>query len=145
MKLDAHQHFWQYDPVKDAWITDDMKALRRDFMPEHLQPILLQQGLDGCIAVQADQSEQETFFLLELADKFSFIKGVVGWIDLCAANISERLEYFLSFPLLKGFRHIVQAEPQVCGVFPTSLLSSITLQNHLSAKVFWLTGNSKCG
>ena len=112
MKLDAHQHFWQYHPIKDAWITDDMKILKRDFMPADLQPLLHQHGFHGCIAVQADQSEQETFFLLELAENFSFIKGVVGWVDLCAANIGDRLEYFSTFPLLKGFRHIVQGEPQ---------------------------------
>lgn len=112
MKLDSHQHFWQYEPVKDAWITDDMNVLQRNFMPEHLQPLLQQQGFDGCIAIQAGQSEHETFFLLELAEKFSFIKGVVGWVDFCAAEIGDRLEYFSTFPLLKGFRHIVQSEQQ---------------------------------
>lgn len=112
MKIDAHQHFWQYHPIKDAWITNDMKILQQDFMPKDLQPLLQQNGFDGCLAVQAAQSEQETFFLLELAEKFTFIKGVVGWIDLSAPNITDRLEYFSTFPLLKGFRHIVQAEPQ---------------------------------
>ncbi|MGB8193662.1 MAG: amidohydrolase family protein [Chitinophagaceae bacterium] len=112
MRLDAHQHFWKFDPVKDAWITDDMKIIQRDFMPEDLYPSLKQEGLDGCIAVQADQSENETLFLLELADKYEFIKGVVGWVDLCAADVGERLEYFSAFSKLKGFRHIVQGEPQ---------------------------------
>lgn len=112
MKIDAHQHFWQYEPVKDAWIGDDMKALKRDFMPTDLQPLLEREDFDGCVAVQADQSEQETFFLLELAENFGSIKGVVGWVDLCAADIAERLEYFSTIPLVKGFRHIVQAEPQ---------------------------------
>lgn len=111
MKLDSHQHFWHYEPRKDAWITDNMRVLQRDFMPEHLAPLLEAQGFDGCVAVQADQSEQETFFLLELAETFDFIKGVVGWVDLRAPEINERLEYFSTFPLLKGFRHIVQAEP----------------------------------
>lgn len=112
MKIDAHQHFWNYDPVKDAWITDDMHVIQRNFMPEDLWPALKQQGIEGCIAVQADQSEHETLFLLELADKFDFIKGVVGWVDLRASNIGERLEYFSTFPKLKGFRHVVQGEPQ---------------------------------
>lgn len=112
MRIDAHQHFWNYHPVKDAWITDDMKVIQRDFMPEDLWPSLKQEGIDSCIAVQADQSEQETLFLLELADKFEFIQGVVGWVDLRASNIAERLEYFSTFPKLKGFRHIVQGEPQ---------------------------------
>jgi L-fuconolactonase len=112
MRIDSHQHFWNYEPVKDAWITDDMKVIQRNFLPQDLQPLLRQQGFDGCIAVQADQSEQETLFLLDLAEQFSFIKGVVGWVDLRAANVGERLEYFSTFPKLKGFRHVVQSEPQ---------------------------------
>ena len=112
MKIDAHQHFWKYDPVKDAWITDDMKLIQRDFMPEDLDPVLQQYAFDGCVAVQADQSEQETLFLLDLAEQYPFIRGVVGWVDLRAANVHERLEYFSTFPKLKGFRHIVQSEPQ---------------------------------
>lgn len=112
MKIDSHQHFWQFDPVRDAWITDEAQAIRRNFMPEDLYPLLRQQLFDGCVAVQADQSEQETLFLLELAEKFDFIKGVVGWVNFCGADIGDRLEYFSSFPVLKGFRHVVQAEPQ---------------------------------
>lgn len=111
MIIDAHQHFWNYDPVKDAWITDDMKVIQDDFLPHHLLPVLTQNNVDGCVAVQADQSENETAFLLELASKHDFIKGVVGWIDLCADNIHERLTYYSQFNKLKGFRHIVQGEP----------------------------------
>jgi L-fuconolactonase len=111
MIIDAHQHFWHYDPVKDAWITDDMFVIKDDFLPHHLGPVLDENGVDGCVAVQADQSENETAFLLELAAKHDFIKGVVGWIDLCANNLADRLAYYNQFPLLKGFRHIVQAEP----------------------------------
>jgi L-fuconolactonase len=111
MKLDAHQHFWQFDPVRDAWITEgSMSAIRRDFLPEDLYPILSQQGFDGCIAVQADQSEAETLFLLDLAEKNTFIKGVVGWIDLKSDKLAERLDYFSQFPKLKGFRAILQGE-----------------------------------
>ena len=111
MIIDAHQHFWNYNPVKDAWITDDMKVIQDDFLPHHLLPVLTENDVDGCVAVQADQSEDETAFLLELASKHDFIKGVVGWIDLCADNIQERLHYYNQFSKLKGFRHIVQGEP----------------------------------
>ena len=111
MKIDAHQHFWQFDPVRDAWMTEgSMSAIRRDFLPTDLQPILQKNGYDGCIAVQADQSENETHFLLDLAYKNDFIKGVVGWVDLQANDLSERLNYFSQFPKLKGFRHILQGE-----------------------------------
>ena len=112
MRVDAHQHFWNFNPVRDSWITDDMQVIRRDFLPADLQPLLQQQQIDGCVAVQADQSEDETFFLLGHASANDFIKGVVGWIDLRAENVEERLEYFSRFSKLKGFRHIIQAEPE---------------------------------
>ncbi len=110
-KIDSHQHFWKYHPVKDAWISDDMKIIQRDFLPKDLEPILKENQIDGCIAVQADQSEEETHFLLELAQNNNFIKGVVGWVDLRSADLESRLDYFSRFEKLKGFRHIAQAEP----------------------------------
>ncbi|MEO9511261.1 MAG: amidohydrolase family protein [Flavobacteriaceae bacterium] len=110
MKIDSHQHFWKYDPVRDNWIDASMEAIRRDFLPDDLERILQQSGIDGCVAVQADQSEQETEFLLQLAKENSFIKGVVGWVDLCASNVSERLEHFSRNSHFKGVRHILQAE-----------------------------------
>jgi L-fuconolactonase len=111
LAIDAHQHFWKYSPVKDAWITDDMKVIQRDFLPQDLAPKLAAHGIEGCVAVQADQSEAETEFLLSLAEENAFIKGVVGWVDLRADNLSERLAYFSKFKKLKGFRHIIQGEP----------------------------------
>lgn len=113
MTIDSHQHFWQFDPVRDAWIDDSMSVLRRDFLPEDLRPILHDNGVEGCIAVQADQSETETEFLLGLAAQHDFIRGVVGWVDLRAANLEERLERFAPFSRLRGFRHIVQGEADV--------------------------------
>ena len=111
LKIDAHQHFWQYHPVKDAWITDDLKVIQRDLLPEDVAPVLTKNGIAGCVAVQADQSEAENEFLLGLAEVHSFIKGIVGWVDLQADNIAERLEYYSGIKLMKGFRHILQAEP----------------------------------
>ena len=110
-KVDAHQHFWKFDPLRDNWITEEMEAIRHDFLPHDLKPLMDANGLNSCIAVQADQSENETDFLLSLASENEFIKGVVGWIDLCADTIHERLEHYSQFPKLKGFRHILQAEP----------------------------------
>jgi len=111
MTIDSHVHFWNFDAVKDSWITADMKILRRDCLPGHLSALLNENKVDGCVAVQADQSEAETAFLADLSKTNSFIKGVVGWVDLQAENINERLEYFSQFPVIKGWRHIVQAEP----------------------------------
>jgi L-fuconolactonase len=113
MTIDSHQHFWLYNAERDAWITDDMARIRRDFLPEDLIPVMQANGVDGCVAVQADQSEVETLFLLALADQNPpFIKAVVGWVDLLdEAKLYDKLEYFSQYELLKGFRHVVQAEP----------------------------------
>ena len=111
MRIDSHQHFWHYNAQRDDWITDQMAILKRDFLPEELSKQMRANGIDRCIAVQADQSEAETLFLLQLAEKHPEIAGVVGWINLAADNASERIEYFSQFEKLLGFRHIVQAEP----------------------------------
>ncbi len=112
MRIDAHQHFWKFDPIRDSWITGDMSVIQRDFMPEDLAPLLRQNGFDGCVAVQADQSEEQTHFLIDLANENTFIKGIVGWVDLGADNIEERLAHFQQFKIVKGFRHVLQGEAQ---------------------------------
>ena len=109
-RIDAHQHFWHFDPVRDAWITPDMAAIRRDFLPKDLQPLLQQHDLAGCVAVQASQTEAETDWLLELATAHDFIKGVVGWVDFQAADVAERLGHYQQAAKLKGFRHVLQGE-----------------------------------
>jgi L-fuconolactonase len=111
MKIDSHQHFWRYDAARDAWITKSMAVLKRDFLPEHLAPELAANGIDASIAVQADQSENETAFLLHLAEQEKRIAAVVGWVDLLSPRVTERLRYFSQFSKLRGFRHIAQTEP----------------------------------
>ena len=110
MIIDSHQHFWNYHPIKDKWIVSSMKILKRDYLPKDLKPNLDENGIDGCIAIQADQSESENEFLLNLAKKNSFIKGVVGWIDLTDEKIEQKLAYYKTKSLFKGIRNIVQAE-----------------------------------
>ena len=112
MRIDSHQHFWKFDPVRHAWIDSSMQNIAKDFLPKDLKPLLESNLMDGCIAVQADQSETETEFLLKVAEENSFIKGVVGWVDLSAEDISQRLEVFSKNPLFKGVRHVLQAEKE---------------------------------
>jgi L-fuconolactonase len=108
--IDAHQHFWNYNEERDTWITPEMSILRKDFYPNYSEPLFREQGFSGCVAIQADSSEEETLFLLALAEQNEFIQGVVGWVDLQSTNIEDRLAYFSQFESLKGFRHIVQGE-----------------------------------
>lgn len=110
-RIDAHQHFWRYSPQTHAWIDDSMAAIKHDFLPPDLKPLLDAAGFDACIAVQAEQSTAETEWLLGLADEHPFIRGVVGWVDLCALDVAEQLRRVAAHPRLCGIRHIVQDEP----------------------------------
>jgi L-fuconolactonase len=110
-RIDAHQHFWRYDPAEYGWIDESMAALRRDFLPRDLEPLLRKSGFDGCVAVQARQTLDETRFLLDLAESHPFILGVVGWVDLQSPEVGAQLEGLAARPRLVGVRHVVQAEP----------------------------------
>src|SRR5690349_9875629 len=85
--IDTHVHFWKYDKKRDTWITNRMKILQEDYLPTTLEKTLKRNNVDGCVAVQADQSELETHFLVELSKTHDFIKGVVGWIDLRSEDV----------------------------------------------------------
>ncbi len=110
MKIDAHQHFWRYDPEEYGWIGPEMAVLRADYLPEDLGPLLARSGLEGSVAVQARQTLEETRWLLALADRFPFIRGVVGWVDLRGAGLREELERFSAHPRFRGVRHVLQDE-----------------------------------
>jgi len=111
MQIDAHHHFWRYNPREYGWIADDMEVIRRDFLPEDLHAEIFAAGIDGVISVQARQTLEETKWLLELATKNDFILGVVGWVDLRAEAVGEQLNLFAANPKLKSVRHVVQGEP----------------------------------
>ena len=110
MRIDSHQHFWRYRPQTHGWISDEMAVLKRDFLPPDLEPLLAASGFDGCVAVQAAQSLEETRFLLDLADRHPFVRAVVGWADLASDRLDRQLEE-LAHPRLRGVRHIAQDEP----------------------------------
>lgn len=125
MKIDSHQHFWNFDPQRHAWINEEMAALKRDFLPQDLGPILYKYGIDGCVSVQAEQSAEETAYLLHFTENYQFIKGVVGWVDLCAADLDEQLEKYRAYAKLKGFRHVLQDEPDPAFMLRPAFMKGI--------------------
>jgi len=114
MRIDAHQHYWRYQPQEYAWISPDMAVLQQDFLPENLRPNLLKQQLDGSIVVQARQTLAETEQILQWSEASGDVGGVVGWIDVTAGDVSDQLQR-LHHPRLRGFRHVVQDEVDPAG------------------------------
>jgi L-fuconolactonase len=111
MLIDAHQHFWIYNPAEYDWIDDSMAALRRNFLPNDLKLELDNSGFHGSVAVQARQTIEETRWLLELAERSAWILGVVGWVDLRSPDIRSQLKVLCVNPKLVGVRHVLQSEP----------------------------------
>ena len=111
--IDTHHHFWKYSPKEYDWINDDMKGIRKDFLPVDLLKEIKSAGVDGAVSVQARQSVEESDWLLEMAEKYDFLKGVVGWVDLRDKGVDKDLERLAKHKKFKGVRHVVQGEPDI--------------------------------
>ena len=110
MKIDSHQHFWNYSAAAYPWISAGMERLARDYLPGDLQPLAESCGLGGSVAVQARQSLEESRWLLSLAEANPFIRGVVGWVDLRSAAVAAQLSQCAAHEKFVGVRHVVQDE-----------------------------------
>ena len=112
MRIDSHQHFWIYGHNDYPWMDNEaLLALRADHLPPDLLCHLNNAGLDGSVVVQVRQTLEENRWMLELADAHDHVRGVVGWVDLCADDVDAQLEPYASHPRFCGIRHIVQDEP----------------------------------
>jgi len=125
MRIDAHQHFWQYNSTEYDWIDEQMSLLRRNFLPQDLLPSLHKHDIAGCVAVQARQSMQETQWLLSLAEQHKQILGVVGWIDLTSDTLRSQLQVLRCNPWLKGFRHVLQGESELNFMLQPAFIQGI--------------------
>jgi L-fuconolactonase len=126
MKIDSHQHFWSYTSNEYGWISNDMEILQKDYLPDQLKTELSSIGFDGSVAVQARQSLEETQWLLNLAQQNSFIKGVIGWVDLCSPDVEKQLFQFSGNPKLVGIRHVIHDEPDDDFILMKSFLRGIS-------------------
>jgi len=129
-RIDAHHHLWRYSKQDYGWITGNMAPIARDFLPQDLQQVLTSSGMQGSIAVQARQSLEETQSLLNFAQGFSFIRGVVGWAPIASPELPQVLERFRHFQKLKGFRHVVQDEPDDTFLLRSDFNAGIALFKH---------------
>ncbi len=127
--IDSHHHFWKFDQHRDAWITEEMQILRADYLPAQLEKIYERKGISGSVLVQTNSSESDNLFLLELAKKNPFILAVVGWIDLQSDRLEERLDWYRQYPVMKGFRHLLQGEEKRDYMLNPDFIRGIGLLN----------------
>jgi L-fuconolactonase len=111
--IDAHHHFWQLSkPFDYRWLdAPALAAIRRDYLPADLAPHLQGAGIKHSIFVQTQHNSEETRWVLDLAEQYPFIAGVVGWVDLASPAVEEQVLTLKAHPKFVGVRHVVQDEP----------------------------------
>ncbi len=114
--IDAHQHVW--DPVAHSqpWLDSDeaLAPLRRVFSIADLAPHAAAAGVVGTVVVQTIVEPSETPELLTLARTHPLVAAVVGWTDLAATGVQDRLDDLRLLPggeCLAGVRHPLLTEP----------------------------------
>lgn len=131
MRIDSHQHYWRYTTDEFGWIDNRMSVIRRDFLPDEFADVLRTNGIDGSIAVQARQTDLETEWLLQLANRYEHIRGVVGWIDLQAGNAADQLVEFARHPKAVGVRHVLHDEPDIHFMLRPQFMAGVRLLSEL--------------
>lgn len=111
MKIDAHQHFWTLSNPFCDWPTPAEKEIDRDFGPADLAPLLAAHGVTGTILVQAAPALAETHYLLDVASKATFVKGVVGWVDFESPAALREIDDLSLNRLFRGVRPMLQSIP----------------------------------
>lgn len=113
-RIDAHQHFWTLARGDYSWLTKDLMPIYRDFSTKDLAPLLAEAKIDKTLVVQAAPTVEETMFLLQLAEASDFVAGVVGWVDMEADDVLEKLEVLGDSIYFKGIRPMIAdiADPQ---------------------------------
>ncbi|MFI9787291.1 amidohydrolase family protein [Kitasatospora sp. NPDC051984] len=114
-RIDAHHHLWDLSVRAQDWLdAPELTPLRRDFTIDELRPQAAAAGIGATVAVQTVCLAEETPELLALADTDPLVAGVVGWTDLTAPDVADRLAALRELPggrRLVGIRHQVQNEP----------------------------------
>jgi L-fuconolactonase len=129
--VDAHHHLWDLGVRDQDWITGPALApLRRDFLLTDFQPLAEANGVAASIVVQTVTVPGETPELLAMAAAGDLIAGVVGWADLTAADIADRIAALTEMPggdKLAGLRHQVQSEPDPDWLTRPDVLRGLTV------------------
>lgn len=124
MRIDAHQHFWQWSK---GWFSRPEPMLSRDYLPQDFESILKSQGIDKTIVVQTSPTVGETDFLLELADNSGFIAGVVGWLDLESPDFPEVLERYCRKRYFAAVRPMLESLPEDNWILRPRVIESLSL------------------
>jgi L-fuconolactonase len=111
MRIDAHQHFWRLADRGGEWPPADLEAIYRDFEPADLEPLLRRHGIDGTVVVQSLPKLSDNDYMLALAQRDSFIRGIVGWVEMKSNDAPAHIAQLARHAKFKGVRPMLQSLP----------------------------------
>ncbi len=125
MRIDSHQHYWKVGRGDYHWMASAAPVLHRDYLPSDLLPALLRHGIQKTILVQAAQTVAETDFLLKLAAEDDRVAGVVGWLDMEAADFPAQFDRYRKNPKFIALRPMLQDIPDDRWILRPNVLSAL--------------------
>lgn len=108
LRIDAHQHYWQIGARAGCWPPSELQAIYRDFDPSDLAPELATARIDATVLVQSLPTEEDTRYLLGVAERTATVCAVVGWVDLKAPDAAAKVAAFAVHPKSRSLRPMLQ-------------------------------------
>lgn len=111
--MDSHLHVWDLTNGGYGWLGPQCGVLHASFLPEQAERELAHAGISAAVLVQADDSEMDTRFLLDVNDRFDFVAAVVGWVRLDEPSVAAaQLDDYGRAPAFRGVRHLMHNDPR---------------------------------
>jgi L-fuconolactonase len=133
LRVDSHHHLWNlHEPFDYRWLDNPaLAAIRRDFLPADLEPLLRSAEIDRTVVVQTQHNTKENDWALAIADNHPWIAGVVGWVDLTSPDCETELVEARRHRKFVGVRHVTQDEPNEDFIVSEPVLRGLkVLQTH---------------
>jgi len=128
LRVDTHQHFWNLDKVAYPWLVPEFGAIYATFEPSDLEPQLKSNGVDKTVIVQAMNSYADSDAMLDIADNYDWVAGVVGWVPLHdPVECARKLDEYTQNPYFKGIRHLIHDEPNPNWVLQKQVIESLQM------------------
>lgn len=110
--IDAHFHLWRIGRNGCVWPTSDLTSIYRDFDLGMIESIAESAGVTSGVLIQSQEDDRDTDYLLDLAEGSSFVKAVVGWVDMLSPVAIDRISNLRKYSKFKGLRPMLQSLPE---------------------------------
>ena len=109
--IDSHLHFWDPERIDYFWLGPSLPTLCRAVALDELEPQRLASGVTRGVFIQASHDPRELDWVLRELERFRWVQGVVGWLDLGAQGLETQARAALKDPRFKGVRHLTHDVP----------------------------------